>query len=33
VKVLIDDAVQKAKTDPLPDPAKDLLSDVYASYA
>jgi pyruvate dehydrogenase E1 component alpha subunit len=33
VKVLIDDAVQKAKTDPPPDPAKDLLSDVYASYA
>jgi len=33
VKELIDMAVEKAKTDPTPDPEQDLLSDVYVSYA
>ena len=33
VKALIDGAVLKANDDPEPDPAKDLLSDVYVSYA
>jgi TPP-dependent pyruvate/acetoin dehydrogenase alpha subunit len=32
VKALIDRAVLQAKEDPEPDPAKDLLSDVYVSY-
>ena len=33
VKQLIDAAVLKAKADPVPDPSRDLLSDVYASYS
>ena len=32
VKALIDRAVLQAQDDPEPDPAKDLLSDVYVSY-
>lgn len=32
-RALIDRAVSKAQTDPTPDPAKDLVSDVYVSYA
>jgi pyruvate dehydrogenase E1 component alpha subunit len=32
VKALIDRAVSKAKADPAPDPARDLLTDVYAAY-
>jgi acetoin:2,6-dichlorophenolindophenol oxidoreductase subunit alpha len=32
VKALIDRAVSKAKEDPAPDPARDLLTDVYAAY-
>jgi pyruvate dehydrogenase E1 component alpha subunit len=33
VKTLIDSAVSKAESDPTPDPARDLLTDVYCAYA
>jgi acetoin:2,6-dichlorophenolindophenol oxidoreductase subunit alpha len=32
-RALIDRAVSQAQTDPTPDPEKDLVSDVYVSYA
>lgn len=33
IQALIDRAVSKAQTDPTPDPERDLVSDVYVSYA
>jgi pyruvate dehydrogenase E1 component alpha subunit len=33
VEALIDAAVRKAESDPAPDPARDLLADVYTAYA
>jgi pyruvate dehydrogenase E1 component alpha subunit len=33
VQALIDAAVRKAESDPVPDPARDLLTDVYTAYA
>jgi pyruvate dehydrogenase E1 component alpha subunit len=32
VRRLIDEAVKTAKASPVPDPARDLLTDVYVSY-